>query len=54
MNKAASEMSVSRGELLAMAAVAVLAGSIPLWLPLLLDTYTLAFLDEALMRVMCL
>ena len=53
MNKAASEMSVSRGELLAMAAGAALAGSIPLWLPWLLDAYTLAFLGDTLMRVMC-
>lgn len=53
MRKATSEMSISRGELLAMAALAVLAGSIPLWLPWLLDGYILAFLGDALMRVMC-
>lgn len=53
MKKADLPMPVSRGELVVMASIGVLAVSIPLWLPWFLDAYTLAFLGDALLRMMC-
>lgn len=53
MRKATPTLLPSLAELVAIGAAGALAASIPFWLPRVLDAYTLAFLGDALMRMLC-